>query len=233
MSQIKKYEGSTEGIVKSTLENLVQGLTGVATSNRSELIMSISGILQKLLAGDRLNAFLQEWNKLVEKGKVKEDYQNSEQHKICLLELLNFLDTDIADEKRFDAIKKIILISATEKYSKRTEVLPQQYIRIVKKLSPAELLILVACYNANKELNWRDNTHLKKNISDWKNEILKRTGLVYVELVDIEVEKLIANHLILPSEYSDGSGLRLGEYFRLTSLAFGLIDFMNYYESEV
>lgn len=233
MNEIKKYEESTDSVVKSTLENLVQGLTGVATSNRSELIMSISGILQKLLAGDRLDAFLREWKKLVEKGKIKDDYQYTEQHKMCLLEMLNFLDKDIADEERFDAIKKIILIAAKEEYSKRTEVLPQQYIRIVKILSSAELLIIISAYNASKELDWKDNISIKRSIGDWKKEIITRTGLVYDELLDIEVEKLINKRLLLPSSYGDGSGLRLGDHFRLTPLAFSLIDFMNYYEPEV
>jgi hypothetical protein len=233
MSEIKKYEETTDSIVKSTLENLVQGLTGIATSTRSELILSISGILQKLLAGERLDSFLKEWVKLIAKGKIKDDYQYTEQHKMCLLELLNFLDKDIADEERFDAIKKIILISATEKYSNRTEVLPQQYIRIIKNLSSAELLIIIASYNASKDLDWKDNTTNKKSIGDWKKEILSRTGLVYEELLDIEVEKLINNRLLLPSAYGDGSGLMLGDHFRLTPVAFSLIDFMNYYESEV
>jgi hypothetical protein len=230
MVDIKKFEENTESVVNTILEKLIQGLTRVVTSDKNDLIMTVSGIVPKLLAGSRLDAFLKEWNKLVEKGNVKEDYQFSEQHKMCLLELLNFLDKDIADDDRFDAIKKIILIAATEKYSQRTEVLPQQYIRIIQKLSSADLLILIAAYNTSKDLDWKDNANPKRSIEDWKKAILKRTGLVYEEILDIEVEKLVKKRLLLPSLYGDGSGLGLGDHIRLTTLAFSIIDFMDYYK---
>ena len=162
MDEIKKYEEPTDNVVKQTLEKLLQGLTGIAASSKKEIILSVSNIFQKILAGSRLNSFLTEWNSFVSKGKIKKEYQFSEQHKISLLELLKFLDNDIADEDRFSFIKKIILVSATEKYSSKNDILPQQYIRIVKNLSNVELLILIAAFNASKELNWKDNVSPKK-----------------------------------------------------------------------
>lgn len=233
MNEIKKYEKTTNNVVKETLENLLQGLTGIAASNKKEIILSVSNIFQNLLAGNRLNAFLFEWNSFVSKGKIKENYQYCEQHKISLLELLKFLENDIADEQRFSFIKKIILVSATEKYSSKDDILPQQYIRIIKDISNVELLILIAAYNASKELNWKDNVTDKKRISDWKNEIIKRSGLIYIEIIDIEVEKLISKNLIIPSDYPDGSGLRLGEYFRMTPLSYNILKFVENYEKEV
>lgn len=233
MDEIKKYEEPTDNIVKQTLKNLLQGLTGIATSNKKEIILSVSNIFQKLLAGGRLNSFIDEWENFKSKGKIKEDYQFTEQHKISLLELLKFLDDDIADEERFAIIKKIILVSATEKYSKRDDILPQQYIKIVKELSSAELLILTAAYNADNELHWKDNVEPKKSINDWKNEITSRSGLNYREIIDIEIEKLIEKKLLLPGIYPDGSGLRLGNHFRLTELGFDLIEFSSHYDKEV
>ena len=143
------------------------------------------------------------------------------------------MENDIADEQRFSFIKKIILVSATEKYSSKDDILPQQYIRIIKDISNVELLILIAAYNASKELNWKDNVTDKKRISDWKNEIIKRSGLIYIEIIDIEVEKLISKNLIIPSDYPDGSGLRLGEYFRMTPLSYNILKFVENYEKEV
>lgn len=233
MSKIKKYEEPTDKVVKHTLENLLQGLTGIATSNKKEIVLSVSNIFQKLLAGNRLNSFMSEWNNFVTKGKIKEDYQYCEQHKVSLLELLKFLDNDIADEDRFSFIKKIILVSATEKYSSKSDVLPQQYIRIVKSLSNAELLILIATFNASKELDWKDNVLPKRRMEDWKSEILKRSSLQFIEILNIELEKLIEKRLIIPPEYGDGSGLRLGEHFRLTNLAYNLLLFAELYEKEV
>lgn len=233
MSEIQKYEEPTSSIVKKTLENLLQGLTGVAVSDKKEIILSVSNIFQKLLAGNRLNSFIDEWEKLKSKGNIKDDYQFTEQHKISLLELLKFLDEDIADEERFAFIKKIILVSATEKYSARDEILPQQYIRIVKSLSSAELLILIAAYNTNMKLDWKDNVNPRKRVSDWKNEIIKQSGLVYQEIIDIEVEKLVNKVLIIPALNADGSGLLLGEHFRLTNLGFNILEFVSHYDKEI
>ena len=233
MNEIKVFEETTNNVVKQTLENLLQGLTGIAIANRKDIILSVSNIFQNLLAGNRLKSFLFEWNNFVSKGKIKEDYQHCEQHKISLLELLKFLENDIVDEHRFNFIKKIILISATQKYSSKDDILPQQYIRIVKELSSVELLILIATYNASKELDWKDNVTNKRHMTDWKNEIVKRTGLIYSEIVDIEVEKLVTKRLIIPSDYPDGSGLRLGEYFRMTPLSYNLMRFVENYEKEV
>lgn len=78
MAEIQKYEEPTDNVVKQTLENLLQGLTGIAASSKKEIIFSVSNIFQKILAGNRLNSFLNEWDSFVSKGKIKEEYQFSE-----------------------------------------------------------------------------------------------------------------------------------------------------------
>lgn len=91
---------------------------------------------------------------------------------------------------------------------------------------------MIAAFNASKELNWKDNISPKKRIVDWKAEILKRSGLEFMEILEIELGKLVEKKLIIQPQYGDGSGLRLGEHFRLSELAYNLLLFVEFYEKE-
>ena len=89
-----------------------------------------------------------------EEGSIKDDYQATEQHAECLQELLDFLDQESPDQFRFDALKKILLISATEEHSSRDSVLPQQYMKIVRELGSLELLVIITTYALAKRGTW-------------------------------------------------------------------------------
>ena len=108
---IEPFQDDTSNIIVKTLTNLAEGLTGVATSSKSELILSVSHTFQRMRGGMFLSTFLEEWNRYREKGKVKDDYQFSEQHQVCLQELLEFLDKDSPDEVRFEVLQKIFLVA--------------------------------------------------------------------------------------------------------------------------
>ena len=98
----EKFQSGTSTIFKNALNDLIKGITGIAVSERKEIFLSVSNVFQKLLAGQRLKVVLEEWNKFKEKGRIKEDYQATEQHKACLSELLDYLDKEISDEIRFN-----------------------------------------------------------------------------------------------------------------------------------
>jgi len=95
-----KFEMQTSDVLRQTLTNLAEGITGVLSSPKQDLALSIGHIFQRLRGGQFLSTFLKEWNEYRAKGRIKEDYQFSEQHKACLQEMLDFLDKDIPDETR-------------------------------------------------------------------------------------------------------------------------------------
>lgn len=224
--EIIKHNNDTSSVLSDTIQSLAEGLTGISTSSRKDLIFSIGSIFQRLRGGDFLSILLDEWNSYKEKGRVKDDYQATEQHKACLGELLEFLEKDNPDEVRFSTIKQIFLVASEEKHSDRNDVMPLQYIRIARNLESAEIMILNASYQGYKTEQWKET----KDDQYWHNYISEHTGLQPKEIIEIYVRKLEDKKLILPPKYADRSGIHVKPYFRLTELGLNFCDYVNSYE---
>ncbi len=170
----KKINDKTSILLRETAKGLVEGLFGIAASDRKDLILSLGYIFQRTRSGTFLNALLKEWERLREKGRIKEDYVRSEQHQECLQEMLDFLDRDSPDSLRFRMLKAILLGAATETQSERDSVLPQQYMSICRTISSGEALVLQATFAVAE----RGDALSSTSASDWLQTIGKESGLV-------------------------------------------------------
>ena len=119
---IEKKLSDTSSLLDKTINGMVEGLTGFASSSRKEIVLSAGHLFQNCRNLGFLNGLKVEWDKLREKGKIKDDYMKTEQHKDCLGQLLEALDKDNPDNVRFDILKKIFLVSSTESKSNRDSV---------------------------------------------------------------------------------------------------------------
>ncbi len=230
-NDLQNFERPTSEIIQSSIQHIIEGLTGLASSSREDVILSIGHIFQRMRSGQFLSNLQKEWDSFREKGKIKDDYQYTEQHYSCLSEILNFLDTEIPDEQRFNVLKKIFLISSTEKHSDRLSILPYHYLRVARNLSAGEISVLFATYQKYKEGNWQDNGNV--TVLYWISEIQIKSGLDIKELVEIYEETLIQKKLLTQRKYADESGVTLKPYFRLSDLGFKFCEFISFYESEV
>jgi len=229
---IKKNEfrKSTSEIIQSTRKHISAGLTGILASDKKEIVLSVGHVFQRLQAGKFLSGFLEEWNKYVEKGRVKDDYETTEQHAACLQELLSALDNDMPDEERFRLLKKIFLTSAMEPsdLSDRDSSLPLQFMQIGRSLSTGEILVLFAAYKINNE-----KESLPKHLTG-RGECLKRlaskSGLQYIDLVRKQEDLLVEKNLFRSIEGYDGRNIRDDNYFRLTELGYRFCEFVNFYD---
>lgn len=224
--EIVKKEDKTSNVISETVQALAEGVTGLASSSRKDLIISVGTIFQRLRSGAFLSILLEEWNHYRGKGKIKDDYINTEQHKACLGELFGFLEKDIPDEVRFSILKQIFLVAAEEELSSRDDVMPLQYMQIARSLSNGEILILNACFTAAEQDFWKENG----DNYGWHDYIAKETGIAFKDLIDIHVKTLEHKTLLFPPKYSDRSGLRIKPYFRLTELGYHFCKFINAYE---
>ena len=224
--EIKKTESDTESVLSNTIQALAEGITGISASSKKELVLSIGSIFQRLRGADFLSILREEWGKYRERGRIKEDYQFTEQHKACLGELLEFLDKDQPDELRFSVIKQIFLVAAEEKVSDRNDVMPLQYIKIARNLTDGEVLILNACYKATKD----ESLNVERKDDQWHKYISDNTGLLYKELIELHVKNLEEKSLLLPPKYGDRSGIIFTPYFRLTELGYNFCNYINSYE---
>jgi len=221
-----QFERQTNDVLHQTLTNLAEGITGLASSSKQDLALSIGHLFQRLRGGQFLSTVLIEWNNYRAKGRIKDDYQFSEQHKACLQELLGCLDKDMPDELRFTVLKKIFLVSATETVSDRNSHLPLQFMQIARSLSSGEILVLEATFRIGRDKSlWQP----KGGAPDWLRNIAEYSGLRYPDLVETHEDRLMSKHLISPREHRDGSGVRFGEYYRLTDLGFELCSYIEQY----
>lgn len=225
----EEFREDTSNIIGNTLLKLAEGVTGIAASKREEWALSIGHIFQGIRGGQFLSMFMKEWEAYRKKGKIKDDYQASEQNYICLHELLKFLEDEIPDQIRFDVMKRIFLVAATESASTRDSILPQQYMKICKTLSSAEILILQATHAIAKEEWWKGEQHFGAH--RWLELITDRSGLAYIELVEVNELELINKRLLSERLHSDRSGVRTNPYFRLTGLGFQICEFIQAYEA--
>ena len=223
---IQKYGGDTSDILKKSFTALVEGLSGMAISEKKDFGLSVSHLLQGLLRGKLLNQLINEWSEYREKGKIKDDYQSTEQHFECLQEMLDFLDKDNPDQIRFNVIKQIFLKAACEEETDRNSVIPQQFMKVCRNLSSGEIIVLKTTYGFAK-------TKRYPNVSGadgWIELIAHESGLEHPALVEVHEETLMAKHFLTQRKYSDRSGVNLDPHFRLTTLGFGVCQFIEEFD---
>ena len=221
------FKDDTSTIIYDTLLHLVEGITGIAASQKKELAFSVGHIFQSLRKGRLLSQLLKEWNSYCEKGRIKKDYSETEQHYECLSELLDFLDNDIPDQTRFSLLKKIFITAATERVSDRNSLLPGQYIKICKTLSSGEAILMCAVYERWKVMKPDDNT--SKSAIDWVSTIANVSNLKHIELVEIYEEGLINKQILTPRQYPANKVVIVTPYYRLTNLGFEICKYIESY----
>ena len=191
-AQITKWHQTTGALIVDTLSCLAQGITGIAASDRKELVFSVSHILQSLRKGHFLSRLLQEWHDYRKKGKIPEDYHTTEQHQVCLQELLDFLDKDLPDDIRFQTLKKIFVTAATEGVCDRNSLLPCEYMRLCRRMSSGEILVLNAAYQVAEE-GFPPNL---RGAHEWLKIVADKSSLIHPSLVEIHEEQLMIKCLL-------------------------------------
>lgn len=220
-----------------TVTELFRQITAVSSQTLAQpqnLIPSLARIAQRIVAVGFSKTISQEWSYLVKKGAIKDEF--SPHIKYCILEFLNFLESEMPDEERFQIMKKILFVAASESEGEREKRMAHTYMKIIKLLSSEEILIMNAIYsiykNERSKIQDLKNTNNGRNSvfpDDWLNLISLESGLKYKELVVLQEQKLIDKQLIL-SRISRGGMIRVDENFRLSSLGLGIWEYISKYD---
>lgn len=225
-----KLNNDTSSIIKDTLLHLVEGITGIAASEKKELAFSVGHVFQSVRKGRLLSQLLNEWDSYKKKGRINDDYSESEQHFECLSDLLDFLDNDISDQTRFSLLKRIFITAATERVSDRNSLLPNQYMKICKTLSSGEAILMCAVYDRFKVIKPNDDT--SKSAVDWISTMAQVSNLEHIELVKIFEDGLMNKQILTPRQNLDHSGVKVTPYYRLTNLGYEICKYIESYDSE-
>lgn len=225
-----RNENSADSLFAATMDSLVQGIGGLASLSRREAAISISHLVQRSRGIGFLTALKLGWDELKLKAKIPDGYNTSDQCINNLQELLQALDSELVDETRFDAMKRVFLVSASEERSSREGILPYQLMQIARSLSSGELLVLKAAFQGYNDGLVTDKTDSAHN---WLARVSTLSNLKYSSLVEVNEEKLILKHLLSGRLFGDKSGVQLKPYYRLTELGKDFCEFISHYDELV
>lgn len=218
--------------LKAPTIKIAEALTGMLASDKSELRLSAGRLVQASIKHKFLTQLGEEIKKYIEKGKIKENYFATHKEQASLCELLKFIDEDVPDEERFRAMKSIFLTSISVETENEDKELSYELLKICRKLTSGELLILKAAYDiANGKTTVTLATKMEEfsNAANWLKIISEHLGHNLPSLVEIYEKNLSELKLITDRLYSDRSGFGKSKYFRLTTLGLKLCEFIIKY----
>lgn len=225
----------TQSIVKflkAPAIKVAEALTGMLASDKSELKLSAGRLVQASIKYKFLTQLGEEIKKYIEKGKIKEDYFVTHKEQASLCELLEFIDEDVPDEELFRAMKSIFLTFISVETEKENKELSYELLKICRKLTSGELLVLKAAYDiANEKTTVTLPRKIEEfsNVADWLKIISQHLGHNLPSLVEIYEKNLSELKLITDRVYSDRSGFGNSKFFRLTTLGLKLCEFITKY----
>lgn len=220
--------------IKNFLEKptiaIAETLTGILASSGilpPHYVFSAGRIVQATVKGKLFKQLGEEIKTYREEGKIKEDYFATHKNQASLLELLQFIDSDMPDEELFKAMKSIFFTGVASDADAKQEEVAYQFLLLCKKLNSMDILILKMCYGIylGKDLKGV-NTGIT-NFGDWVNTISEKIGYDLPELISTSDPKLVELGLLSGRSHSDQSGVRAGKEFRLTRLGIKLCEFIT------
>lgn len=218
-------------LIDKTIDNLINGLTGIALSEKTDYILSASKLLKGVRNGKFLKILSDEWKELQQKGKIASDYEFDEIYYDSLAEVLDYLDKDISNHNIFNVIKNIFLKSAIE--NQKNDLLPLQYIKIAKNLTEGELIVLSSIHRISKTPSLYSNSQDRLDSTRYYLQfVANESGLKYEALVEIHEIGLMDKKLISGRQYGDRSGVLTKPDFRLTSLGKSFCEYIENYTQE-
>lgn len=219
--------------LKEPTLKIAEALTGILASDLQDWKLSAGKILQATIKGSLLTHLGREIEKYRKEGRIKEDYLKSDINRASFKELLKFIDEEVPNEIRFNAMKSIFLTSIEN----GDEVLAHELLQICKQLSSMEIMILSASYNVAKATakpTASGITSSATQIKYWAQIIAEQIGHNLSEIVLQYEDHLIALKLISDRHYSIDrtrvtDNFDATPYFRLTLLGYKLCEFITRY----
>lgn len=206
--------------------NLTAALTGFFMTDNSSKVGVAGRIVQAVLKGKFLKQLGQEFEELRQKGKIKENLFENENRIASLLEMLQYIDSELTDQEVFNAMKSIFFASLDQHASEKDEIAAYQILKVCRKLSSGELLVLKVCFERIGYLK----SNAVYGAGQWLSEVGTSLGFA-TELVETFEETLIQKKLLSDRAHSDRSGIKSSENYRLSGLGIQLKEFLDRYES--
>ena len=203
---------------------IAEAITGALSAGTSGLVTAGGRLIQGAIKGNLYIQFGREINKLIEDGKIKEDYPNKKYGFQSLADFLNFIDSEAPDEDRFKAAKAMFFaLNSIDVEDSGEEMLRYQLFKITLELTSSQLLMLKISYDKAIRREANGST-----AASWVITMGEDLGHKIDSLVIIDENILMEKHLISPRRHPDKSGITQ-ENCRLTKLGMSLCKNLSKY----
>ncbi len=211
---------------KDIVNNIIDVFTGIGASvvDPKEVIYSSNRLLKGLLGGEVKKTLINEIKILQDRGRAQEDLTKNKYAISSLVELFEFIDSEVPDNDRLEAVKAIFFyVISRDLQDNGKEILRYQLLQIIKKLTSHQLLILKVSYEAIKDNGLESNM-----ITAWYPFIARKIGHNNTELVKNDESALVDYNLI--SSHDKGRPDIITKVdCRLTPLGVNLCEVINKY----
>lgn len=213
------------------LPTIAAAITGALSMGKEDAILIAGRLVQGVLKGQFMKQFGNEVTKLIEKGKIPEDYVNKKYGFQTLVELLEFIDNETIDEDRFLAIKAMFFVVNSVSTKEGEELVNYQLFRIAKKVSGSQLLLLKVSYDLYQNGGFLGGADFHSH-AGWLSLMSGKLGHTVQTLTKQDEQVLLDLELITPRRYGDGSGISPANA-RLTDLGIKFCENIETYKKEV
>lgn len=204
---------------------IVEFLTGVFSNGLSDWTRAGGRLVQGVIVGNLMTQVGREINKLIDDGKIKENYAETKYGFKSLQELLSFIDSEAPDEDRFKAVKAMFFaLNSIDVKDLGEEILRYQLFQLSIRLTSSQLLTLRAAYV------FKENNTRHTEITSWLRGIAKEIGHNSAGLVENDETTLEHEKLLTKRTHSDRSGVQ-GDNGRLTDFGISLVEYILKYEN--
>jgi hypothetical protein len=215
---------SMPGFVEKRVIPIIQGVSGLAQSDRKALTGIAGRLVQAVVLG-KLEEFWIEWNDLKRAGRIKEEYVERPKSQAALLEMLQFIDQSPPEQDLFDAIKSIFFRGIAPEATEIDSLRSYEFLQVARKLTSGDILVLRACFGLFKK-------GLVKPVSTarwWVNTIAQETNLPD-GVVEIHQENLSRCRLIAHGPDPDRPLMANYQTFGLTDFGREFASFVTAYQ---
>lgn len=225
--ELAAEKGGLGNLMRAIGEDSPEILTGVLGSVVTAKYGAVAGVsamfgvklLQGAVKGQAWQQIAVALQGLKDKGKIKEEFVDSDLGKACLGELLEAIDRN-PDPARIAALKNAFIRIATNPGKDAEAVYQQQLLHMIGSLSSGEIVLLATMYRVGGMNQYTESRR-------WLSDMAKETGFTDEGLVRISETPLMEKYLVLPREHRDGSGISWSQRNRLTGLGERLCEFMK------
>jgi len=188
------------------LPKIAEAITGALASSKSDLLVAGGRIAQGALKGIFLKQTAREISRLIEKGKIPEDYSTEKFGFKTFSELLRFIDEEDVDEDRLFAVKAMFYTVNKIDQVPGEELLSYQLFQLSKKLTASQIVLLTTTFRTKNDGGFevtRGNAYISHQ--QWLDVISTNMGHGVITLISQDAKMLVEMGFLAISSIQGGS----------------------------